>query len=142
VAGSLPGDVTQPGGVAGLAADVRKAKSKTRGRRAAIGLLAGGLGTVVVGGALSLVGYAHNEDLYDEFEGEPDRQRKYEDAYDKEVSPYKTASAVVYAVGGATAAAGLVWLVVDSVQKKKRSSVVVSPWLGPHGGGGTFAVDF
>jgi hypothetical protein len=121
-------------------------------------LLAGGVGVVVAGAALNGVGYAREQDLYKrhepvQWDGVSPRTShneeveaaaaSYEAAYADEVQPLKTWTYVMYGVGGAAAAAGAVWLIVNSTSDSEKSEgVEVLPLAEPGAVGAMLGLKF
>jgi len=82
-------------------------------------LMAGGAALLAAGGVVQYLGYAANQDLLDKYpEKEPDylkwkeNQAKYKQEFSDSVAPLRTTAYALYGLGGAAAAAGIVWLIV------------------------------
>jgi hypothetical protein len=109
-----------------------KAKSK-RGKAAWKWVALGtGLVTVAVGGILHAAAWNDEVDLYNRALKEKWPQSQYDSEFEDQIRPRVTASYVLYAVGGAATAAGLVGLLVETVRgNKKRQSAQLLPTVGP-----------
>jgi hypothetical protein len=112
-------------------------------------LIGGGLGVVAVGAILNGVGLSREADLYDEFypdENTPraDAQAAYDAAYEEEAKAFKNSSVVLYSLGGAAAAAGVIWLIADEVgsPSQKEKGVGVVPMVAPGTAGAIFSMEF
>lgn len=102
------------------------------------GLVAGGLVSMAGGGVFHYLAYAKNEQLYDDYKADDLYDEKFDDkygpAYDDEVWPKLFASYVLYGMGGAAVAAGVVMLVVEG-EKPRPGAALFSPVLTPEGAG-------
>ena len=100
----------------------------------------GGAALLVVGGILQGAAYSANEQLRSDYpdgsDGNPvpaSNMTAYEQGYEDDVRPKQIASYVLYGVGGAATAAGVVWLIVNagSSNEKPDKGLKVSPMAGP-----------
>jgi len=121
-------------------------------------LLASGVGAVVVGAVVAGLGYTREQELFDKYEPEKwdfvspraghnesvgVAQSDYESAYADEVQPLKTMSYVLYGVGGAAAAAGAVWYVINSTSTPEKSKgLKVLPLSEPGAIGAMLGLEF
>lgn len=113
-------------------------------------LIGGGVGVAVVGAILQGVGYSRHNDLLDKYPGDEtdydkwfSNQQNYQDGFEEEVKPLSTAAYVLYGVGGAAAAAGLIWLIADAGKGGKANKAVkVAPWMDRGGAGAVWSFDF
>ena len=101
-------------------------------------LMAGGAALLAAGGVVQYLGYSANQDLLDKYpESEQDYVKWLEnrDGYKKEfedsVSPLRATSIALYGVGGAAAAAGLVWLLVDRPERGAADGAAVPLTVAP-----------
>jgi hypothetical protein len=126
--------------------------SAIRNRNSAIArwaLIGSGIGLGVVGGVLHGVGYSRNEDLHDRYLNrasypDPDKARSlYDSEFGEQVRPLQISAYVLYGVGGAALAAGvLTWLVGDPLAGDKKVDVSALPTVGPHHAGAVFQWTF
>lgn len=100
--------------------------------------LAGGGAAVGIGGLVChLLAFSRNNGLQDDFpDGTADNKvapevvDAYNKAYDDEVKPLSTAAYVLYGVGGAALAAGVVVLILDAKDGNKDTATNLVPMLG------------
>ena len=86
-------------------------------------LLGGGLAVAGAGGILQYVGYSNNQNLRETYPADQSlseeqfdyNEQSYKSGYSEDVAPMKTASFVLYGLGGAAAATGAVLLVLDAL---------------------------
>jgi len=71
-------------------------------------------------------------------------QEAYDAAFEEDVKSLRTWSYVLYGVGGAAAAAGAVWLIVDATAKpgKADTNIKVVPMMGAEGPGAMLGLEF
>lgn len=109
------------------------------------GLAGGGAGMAVVGGILQAAAYSKNERLHEDYPPGSAEEGQYVDGYEGSVKPMSTAAYVLYGLGGATAAVGVVLLVVDATRKEKSTvikHVTMAPQPLPEGFGAVMAFEF
>lgn len=112
-------------------------------------LLGGGLGVVAAGAILQVVAYNRDQDLRTQWDptGAPSKDAfdsmaaGYSRDYDSDVRPMVYGSYALYGIGGAAAATGLVFLIMDWTQPDAESAVHVAPLAAPEMFGLTLAVD-
>lgn len=155
----VAGEVDQGPGEGGQIPVVADQVSTTgRSKVGPVVLLGGGVGLVVVGAILNGIGHGKEQDVYDRYaptawdnsmpreeynQGVANAQDNYKAAYADEVQPFKTWTYVLYGVGGATAVAGAVWLVLKTTSEpEKKTDIVVSPLMGPGTVGALFGMEF
>lgn len=113
-------------------------------------LIGAGAATVIAAGALHGMAHARNDELWQEtYPDVPDditqsqqQEALYQDAYDSDVKPLATAAYVLYGVGAAAAAGGVLWMVLDKSSDGAESSTSLSPMLSPGSVGTTFTLTF
>ena len=131
-------------GVPGDGPGIEKGPVETgKGARIAQWVLVGGGGTmIVVGAILNGVASSKEKDLFQQY---PDErfQEQYDAGYADDVKPKTTAAYVFYGLGAATAAGGLVWLLVDHFKNKGAgTSAVVTPVVSSGQLGFTLGIEF
>jgi len=122
-------------------------------------LVGGGLGVMALGATLQGVGHSRQGDIWDKHHpgsvsdygstAEYDAaavqaQEAYDAAFEEDVKSLRTWSYVLYGVGGAAAAAGAVWLIVDATAKpgKADTNIKVVPMMGAEGPGAMLGLEF
>lgn len=107
-------------------------------------VLGSGLAIVATGGILHGVASARNDNLHDKYPpdpGNPGNLDSYNKAFDREVVPMRTASYVMYGVGGAAAATGAVLLLLDlDKSEEKTTAWRITPQALP--GGATVTLEW
>jgi len=107
-------------------------------------LMATGAALLLGGGITTYVAYDTNKDLLDKYPADELDYTKWvenRDGYSKEfsdsVKPLAMTSYVLYGIGGAAAAAGAIWLIVDRQKSggEEPAGVTVEPLVAPAGAG-------
>jgi len=113
--------------------------------------IGGGGALIVVGGILQGAAYSRNEQLREDYpdgiEGAPvsaSNKTGYEEGFENEVRPRMVGAYICYGLGGAAAAAGAIWLIVDAAKgpEEKTKGLKVAPMVGPNGFGATLGLEF
>jgi hypothetical protein len=97
---------------------------------------------VIAGAVFHGLSFANENDLFDRY---PDKryQAEYDKAYENEVAPKIAAAYVLYGVGAAAAAGGVVWALLSSGSEDDvRLRTTVAPMWVPGGQGLSFSVSF
>ena len=128
-AGQAPGPATE---FPGTSAESTAPPVKTRPSTLGIGLLAGGAIVGIAGGVVMAVeaGRASTARANDVGAGYPASKSEYDSAK----APYYIGLGAAI-LGGAAAAVGLVWIVTPHGDSARSTTVGVSPWVAPRGGG-------
>jgi len=114
------------------------------------GLVGAGAALVAAGGILQAVSYSKNEGLHDKYPANPalpdyeHNKEQYEKGYEADVLPVSIAAYTLYGVGGAAAATGILFLLLDPGRPEGGSSSALSvrPISLPGGAGAQLNVRF
>jgi hypothetical protein len=107
-------------------------------------LMATGAALLLGGGITTYVAYDTNEGLLDKYPADEldyskwvENRDNYQKEFSDSVKPLAATSYVLYGVGGAAAAAGAIWLIVDRQKGAgdQATGVTVSPFVAPTGAG-------
>lgn len=113
-------------------------------------LVGGGLGAVAAGAILQAVAYDKDQDLRTKWDPTGAASQDafnsmashYSEDFDSEVKPLTYGSYALYGIGGAAAATGLVFLIMDWTGPDAESTVRITPIAAPEMSGLTFDLDF
>jgi hypothetical protein len=112
-------------------------------------LFGGGVGLVAVGAVLQVMAFNKDQQLRKDYPGDAtdyavwqSNRKAYQDGFKKDVKPMAYGAYALYGVGGAAAATGLVFLVMDWTKPAPAKGVHVAPLAAPGMLGLTLDLDF
>lgn len=112
-------------------------------------VLGGGAGLVAVGAILQVMAFNKDQQLRKDYPGDATdygvwkaNRKAYQDGFNKDVKPMAYGAYALYGVGGAAAATGLVFLMMDWTKPAPAKGVHVAPLAAPGVLGLTFDLDF
>ncbi len=121
----------------------------TKGKAWKWTLFGGGMGLVAVGAILQVVAFNKDQQLRKDYPGDATEygvwqanRKAYQSGFNSDVKPMTYGAYALYGIGGAAAATGLVFLIMDWTRPDADSAVHIAPFAAPEMLGLTFDLDF
>ncbi len=112
-------------------------------------LVGGGMGLVAVGAVLQVMAFNKDQDLREAYPGDvtdytawQENRKGYQAGFNSDVKPLACGAYALYGIGGAAAATGLAFLIMDWTKPAAASAVHIAPVTAPGMYGLTIDLDF